>query len=325
LTTADYLVVMDFDGTVADTFKPGPGGLGVTEAYQNAVSELFGAQGPEVFDRVGGLQNRTPGELIQHMLSEGPFDNLVDSARAFHERHVHRLGNCVPAGKGLSLEWDDNAPAGAITELLVRLKLSYLMEQVGAQMDNGSCWPQQCSGLASFLDAISWLNRHHDVDILVAIISSGHEQFIRRTFCSWGLPVPPIMLSDDDLRGMGEIESHRRVKPSPFLMTLVHKQWARIRGLRLDQAVTEDMRSHTVMCGDDWRKDGGLAQNCGVPFLWFNPTGAKANDLPEPSVGFRCWTQPAGLLASPETEELLSQGGAFSDIVRQWQRQVVRV
>jgi hypothetical protein len=60
-----HLLVADFDGTVAATFADSPNGINVNVASDYAVSAVFGDNGMAAYHRIGGLQNREPGELVR--------------------------------------------------------------------------------------------------------------------------------------------------------------------------------------------------------------------------------------------------------------------
>ncbi len=113
----NHLVLFDFDKTLADTSKNDTGGIDVEEATGLAVEELFGGEGYEYFvSKLGGLQNREPGELVGLLLQELRFTE-VDLKSA--------------------------------TELFVQGKLSYLLESITPD------WPQLYPGVKDFFQDVS--------------------------------------------------------------------------------------------------------------------------------------------------------------------------
>ncbi len=103
-------LVMDFDGTMADTFQPSPNEIGVSEAYCLAVEALFGEDGRGAFCAVGGLKNRAPIELIDAL-----------------QKHGLTTGNLEDAA-----------------EKLVFAKMQVLLGEIG------SVWPLPCEGYKEF-------------------------------------------------------------------------------------------------------------------------------------------------------------------------------
>jgi FMN phosphatase YigB (HAD superfamily) len=212
-------LVLDFDGTIADTFQPSPNKIGVGEAYCLAVEKLFGKKdGKNAFYAVGGLQNRAPIELInvfrEYGLNTG---NLEDTA-----------------------------------EKLVSAKMEVLLGEISPN------WPLSCQGYKQFNSKINQL-RQDGVDLKLAILSSGHTEFIKKTFSVWeqywNTPIfwPDIIVSDDDLRNL-KMPVAQKVKPSSFLFDLVKEQMG---------------EGNYIYFGDDPEKDGRLALNSGIPFGWF--------------------------------------------------------
>ena len=255
------MIVADFDGTLADTFQPSPNGIGVTEAYKSAILSIFGNKGNDLYQQIGGLQNRAPGELIVALLTvaQGYKKEILANAKAFHEKQNGNLSGLVPKGKGSGLIWTDSSPESTLSEMLVLKKLQLLASEVSSQ------WPKPFPGVVSFLKQCEQCN------IKFAILSSGHQLFIEKVFRVWGIQ-HPIMVTDDDLRGKTPYLS----KPDAALMSLILKK------------VPED--TPVIYLGDDPVKDGGLAVNAGIPFGWFNPSQKKfSGALPKDTLQFQNW------------------------------------
>ena len=129
----NYLLGFDFDGTIAQTFEKSPKGIGVTEAYRLAISDIFGPEVLAIYDTQGGLKNSAPSELIHSLMGEGGNELLVRNAEQFFNTHKEELINLVPEGKGVPLEWTPAQQEKIMGELLVRQKLHYLMGEIGTQ------------------------------------------------------------------------------------------------------------------------------------------------------------------------------------------------
>lgn len=249
------LAAFDFDGTIADTFAKSPNGVDVVAAYEHALDTMFGKIG--VLESVGGLKNRAPTELVRDILQTQP-GLLAQGLRAY-ERHRERLASLMPKGKGIALTpLNGQNRVDLLGELLVRLKLELLLREVGP------AWPRPFDGVLELFRELNAADKN------IAIITSGHEPFIRKCFREWGVPCPTIVLSDDDLRPLpGSIEE--KSKPSRILIHYL---------LMMAHQARVSVRWHDVVYfGDDLRKDGGLARNAGLPFGWFNPARKEA-DIP---------------------------------------------
>lgn len=178
-----------------------------------------------------------------------------------YEIQRDRLAKLMPRGKGIPLvplhEADRLALLG---EMLVRLKLELLMDEVGPS------WPLPFAGALEFLEDL------RERDKTLAIISSGHDAFIRRCFGEWGARCPEIVLSDDDLRPLPD-PIEKKTKPNGLLIQYVIMM-ANMRGRKM---TARDL----VYFGDDIDKDGRLAANALVPFGHFCPGASE----PDPRIG----------------------------------------
>lgn len=250
-------IVVDFDGTVADTFQPSPNSIGVGEAYARAIEEIFGAEGVRAYNVLNGLQNRAPGELMRLLLRQNP--KLEKTVAAFFNAHDSK---------------DHEKVIAAATEIIVSVKMKILTREVDMS------WPLPCAGFQRLCETLLSL-RQEGVSVCLAILSSGHTPFIRRVFETWGrqweVCCPNVIISDDELRKL-PIPPDQKVKPHPFLFDMMEAQ------LGFD-------REGMVYCGDDPNKDGRLAMASGVPFWLFDPTGVKP--LPEgvrAAIRFQNWS-----------------------------------
>ena len=102
----NYLLGFDFDGTIAQTFEKSPKGIGVTEAYRLAISDIFGPEVLAIYDTQGGLKNSAPSELIHSLMGEGGNELLVRNAEQFFNTHKEELINLGPRGERCSFGMD---------------------------------------------------------------------------------------------------------------------------------------------------------------------------------------------------------------------------
>jgi len=262
------LVAFGFDNTAADTFDRSPNGIDVHIAYDRALETLFGET--ELLKVVGGLKNRAPTELVHDILRERP-PLMLAGLRAY-EAHRSRLSSQMPRGKGIPLSRIENGNhIDLFGELLVRLKLEILLAEIGPE------WPLPCEGVLEFMAELRARDKH------VAIISSGHDLFIRKCFSQWGSECPAIVLSDDDLRPQPGPMT-QKMKPSKLLINYVIMM-AHTRGISVSSA-------DIVYFGDDLNKDGGLARNASIPFGWYCPAGLPREKVSEPfEFVFSCWKE----------------------------------
>ena len=315
-----YLIVFDFDGTVADTFEPNPKGVGVDEAYRLAVWDIFGQAGIEMYDKAGGLQNRAPEEIVSLILAENK--QIIEQAEKCFDARNKTLRRLVPEGKGAPLEWisgDKNRLQKTIAEMLVLIKLSHLMDEIGTKFSDGTAWPKPCAGFLDFIRTIKDL-RLESFDIQSAIISSGHDEFIKKTFAVWGLEPPRIMVTDDDMRGRSyPIEFQKRVKPSPYLFDIIQSQWIADGILFSEYArhieLILESRKRMMYFGDDLNKDGGLAGSAGVPFGLFDPSQGACYKNGDSSFVFGDWKELAEFISRDEIKEIFSKGGSMAMVI----------
>jgi len=315
-----YLLVFDFDGTAFDTFEPNSKGIGVHEAYRLAVKDIFGEKGVQIYDDCGGLKNRAPEEIVYSILNEDK--TLLGQAESCFDSHCKTLRRLVPEGKGAPLEWvasDNGRLQKTIAEMLVLIKLSYLMDEIGSRLEDDCMWPRPCKGFIQLLNAVREL-RSEGIDVQCAIISSGHELFIRRTFESWGYDLPPIVLSDDDMRGKTyPVDFKQRVKPSPYLFDLVQAEWISEGILFSSYArhieMFRESRQRMIYFGDDLSKDGELAKNAGVPFGLFDPKQKIFERPDNQSFVFQDWGKVADFLRHEDIRERLRAGEVTASFI----------
>lgn len=262
------LFVFDYDKTLARTDLPSPHGLTVEKAYAIALDRIFGTTG--LLQELGGLRNRAPGEIAHAALLHGA---SLEHAIEYHLHHRVQLLGLVPHGKGVDLAHacDAHENDDFCAELLTRVKLLLLCDEVGTY----SCghWPAPCDGVPEFFRALG--------ERPAGIISSGHDAFIEKSFECWGIPCPRFRVTDDDFRG-NDLPLEEKTKPSPRLVTRLL--------YRVRKKAPEIDLGNVLYIGDDPHKDGKLAENAGIPFLWYNADGQPSrNGIPE----FRDWSELA--------------------------------
>ena len=229
------LLAMDFDGTVAQTFEKSPSGVGVHEAYDVAVELVFGIDGLTRYVKAGGLRNRAPIEVVNELAPDASIDEVE-----------------------------------ALTGSLTNAKLGVLMREVGTRFDDGCIWPRPTEGYFEICENISVAVDDAGAGFVdSAIISSGHEPFVVKTYRAWGIPEPEHIIGQDTTKKIGPelgLSSDRLVKPSIDLMGIAHRLWRQSYGLDFYAKLDERLRERTVYVGDDLAKDGGMAAASGVDF-----------------------------------------------------------
>ncbi len=76
------LAAADFDNTIAYTFERSPSVIDVEEAYELAISEMFGPDVVQTYKDAGGLKSRYPGEVIKQLAPDASDEevNLLTEA-----------------------------------------------------------------------------------------------------------------------------------------------------------------------------------------------------------------------------------------------------
>lgn len=311
-----YLLASDFDGTIARTFEKSPNGIGVKEAYLLSIKDVLGETGVGVYNRIGGLQNMAPAELVLAILAEGPKAELITNAKVFFGKASETLGGVVPQGKGVPLIWDESEPDKVVTEMLVREKLIYLLQQIGTRFPDGQAWPKPCEGFINFWKSIQELNFQEDIHLETAVISSGHDEFIKRTFQLWGLNQPDYLVTEDDIRGVRyPKEMTRRAKPGQLQLAMAHREWLKrqkLDGVHFRLETVRQTRERMMYFGDDTKKDGLLAKGAGIPFGLIKNGGAYSISPAERVITFGDWQNIAQALQ--DHSKLLREGRPLSEI-----------
>ncbi|MEK7518172.1 MAG: hypothetical protein AAB583_06545, partial [Patescibacteria group bacterium] len=262
--------VSDFDETLFHTTTvDSPGKMNVRRAYELAIADIFGEDGEYAFKEVTGLHGRTPSELVHDILEWGRNVNspLIKHAINFYLRERSNVAVFIPEAKNGSLIWNDQNPESTITQMLVGRKLSYLLDEIGQDW-TGEMWPRPTKGALEFIRSLVTL-RQEGLPLDFAVLSSGHELFIRKSFAVWDLPQPEILVTEDDIRPRKYPEEQEtKFKPGPFPIALVHFKWLRRQNVSSDNPsfMTDAMESKKrILCiGDDPRRDSGMAHRANL-------------------------------------------------------------
>jgi hypothetical protein len=262
--TSERLLVFDFDGTTHNTFEASPNGIGVNEAYDLAIKNVFGTQGTIIYDnKLGKLKNRAPTELVSNLMEKDGDGTLLRNARKFFEDNFLRLLKIMPENynQGSFVSDDLENLNSLLTWMLISDKCSHMLDQIGKNLSSGDMWPRPCKGFLEFYKFIE--NQDTDfVSINTAIVSSGHKEFIRRTFGVYGLKMPDYVVTDDEMRKI-RLPVLRKTKPAPYPFAVIHNQWVKDRNLSGQQRFD---KTGIIYFGDDSIKDGLLAHNCRITF-----------------------------------------------------------
>lgn len=280
-----YLLVFDFDNTIAQTFEPSPKGIGVKEAYAKTVEDIFGEKGLVTYQKLGGLQNRAPSELVHAILKADSTGELMKNASAFFMKEYDNLLRCVPKNHDGVLEWNILNPEKTLAEILVRQKLIILTDEIGTKFTDEQIWPRSCKGFIDFWKSIAVLDNKGEFGVTTAIVSSGHEKPIKKVFEEvFELHPPNILVTEDDIRWRKYPEDlSRRVKPGQLQLAIAHKEWLEKQGLLTDGhnhvEAARKTRARIVYFGDDPNKDGKMAKGADIMFgLFKEGQPFEAND-----------------------------------------------
>lgn len=163
----------------------------------------------------------------------------------------------------------------AKTEDLVQAKLALMVGQIGQRIGD-TFWPRLNPGFKSLWVSVARLG-----DITTGMISSGHEEFIRRSFEVHDLALPDLYVTDDLMRRLlPHLPGELCVKPSRLLLDTLHYQG--LERCNIASQVADDTeqlqstREQILYAGDDHKKDRMLAKNAGVSFVHVESTKSEA-------------------------------------------------
>ena len=147
-----YLILCDFDGTLFKTSDPSPTGMTVQKAYVQSLDDIFGKGTGELFFSGNGFNGEGPSQIIQTFLSttNGDFVHKMQNARRVCKEQNGHFPKIIPESQNGEIQWSDEKPELALTQMLIIRKLSYLMGEVGIPDRNGNSWPLPCEGVLNF-------------------------------------------------------------------------------------------------------------------------------------------------------------------------------
>lgn len=269
-----YLIGADFDETAFHTFSPSPNGMDVKRAYRLSLDDIFGENVGDWFFINIGLNNKTPSQVITDLLGreDGHKHRLMSNAWSFLEKQQGNFAALIPECADGSLSWNHDFPEITMTQMLVLQKLKYLMNEIGKQDKDGKMWPQPCKGFLEFMDVASQLKKE-GTPLDTAIISSGHEAFIKRVFGVWNISLPDVLVTEDDIRPREyPQEQERRFKPGVFPLALAHRKWIKQQKVASTLEEAQASKNRIFYIGDDPHKDAQMAERSRIKVGLFPST-----------------------------------------------------
>lgn len=266
-----YLIATDFDGTLFQTSEPSPKGMTVLKAYVQSLDDLFGEGFGKLFFSINEFNGESPSQIVQGVLNIQD-KQLVHNAKQMHEDHNGNFSTIIPESQDGTIPWNDENPQTALTSMLVIRKLGYLLQEIGTRDQHGNPWPLPCEGALDFLKTLEDL-KERGVPIDFAIISSGHESFIKKTLGVWDIPSPDILVTEDSVRTRAfPQEAERKFKPGVFPVALAHFIWLQNQGLTFSKEIGFDTRTRIMHIGDNPTKDLVMAQRAGIESNFLYPS-----------------------------------------------------
>lgn len=267
-----YLLIADFDGTLFKTSEPSPTGMTVQKAYTQSLDDIFGKGTGEWFFSTNGFQGEAPSQIVTTILSKTN-GSLINNARQLHKEKNGSFPRIIPESQDGKIQWHNEKPEKALTSMLIIQKLGYLLQEIGTYGQDGNPWPLPCEGVLDFSRSLRSL-REEKVPLDFAIISSGHESFIRKTLEVCNLLQPDILVTEDDLRlRKFPQEEEIKFKPGVFPVALAHFQWLKNQGISASKETGSDTRTRIMHIGDNPTKDLVMAEKAGIrPNLLFPVT-----------------------------------------------------
>lgn len=291
---ASFVLEVDFDETCFTTLISSGKGPEVHEAYEVSVEQVVGSEARQDFRGYGGLSNRAPLDVIIGLLSREP--RFIGAALDHAQEHFAHPTDISDMGLGLiarfanrgTVEYDD-LTIRAVTEMLVVRKKEHLIPQIS------EAWPKPVNGFDE--KWAEWHERKENderwKEVQLAIVSSGHTDFITKTLEVCGLSLPDVFMTDDEMRR----QVYPRTKPDPYALELVRNAWFNAYLISAEDRGSSDFveaaQNRQVYIGDDLEKDGKMAFNDGIHFIhhdgaadtWRN-IDAFVSDRIERRVGF---------------------------------------
>ena len=256
----------DFDGTAFLTNQDSPNGMNVLIAYEKAIETVFGSEALAEYREQGGLMNGDPNDVINGLWPLACRESMLTKAFSYYQRRKKEIDAAVG-----QLDWGHHFSAAV--ELLVFQKLALLVPEIGTRFPDGDLWPRPLPGFLGH-----WRSVSGNDEVVTAILSSGHDIFIQRTFEVHGLKQPDFMTTNDTFRKMKNPIS----KPNVACLNLAE----------FEANVLCGGVEAVAYFGDDPMKDGEMAKAAGWPFYLADPD-RKHPDHPERFVHWSEVTWPA--------------------------------
>lgn len=320
------MLLFDFDGTQFDTFASGPRGLGVREASYLAINDVLGESAALNYASRPELHNFAPTELVNLCRENGYREEIRKQAYNFYSSNKDSLSGLVPGGKGTALTWRQGENTGVISEMLVRQKLRYLLDQVGEKTTNGDLWPVPTRGFEDFWKNLISIQESIPgaFKVTTGIVSSGHETFIRKVFDKRQLKQPDIIVTEDDVRGRknppldNPREAIRRYKPGLLPIALGHREWLReqeMTGNNFSVSGAAQSRDRIIYFGDDLKKDGEMAFASRIFFGHYKYDAQSSLNSQSSHITFNDWGEIGKLLKT--RSGLLREGKSIGEVFSQ--------
>ncbi len=184
-----------------------------------------------------------------------------DSALTFFEESLGGLQNREPSELIHLLLGGDDRDA---LDKFISLKMDYFLPEISPS------WPRLSSGFKELWMEIA----EGTIPVETAIVSSGHDAFIKKVFETNGLPTPKILITSDTTKNLGEPNGRRPLhKPHPHALARAHyglikdtmwgdyKTWMTAEGRYTGRNL---WKGNIMYVGDDPSKDLVLAGNARI-------------------------------------------------------------
>ncbi len=263
-----YMLAYDFDEFCFTASISSGRGPEVHEAYSIAVRTVLGGSAEQDFTGYGGLSNRAPLDVIQGLLTTDV--GLVHTALDHAKEHFANTEDRSDIGLDIISRFADRSEVEpdeltirAITEMLVIRKKEVLLPQIN------SAWPVALDGFVEHWTSLYEMKAGDWENVHTAIVSSGHTDFIQKTLEVSGLPQPDVYMTDDEMRR----QVTPRTKPDPFALQLARNAWFNAYAIPVGmrtEAFLEKAKYKQLYGGDDLVKDGQMAANDGIGFVYYD-------------------------------------------------------
>jgi len=258
-----YLIASDFDDTLFRTSKPSPTGITIQKAYVQGFDDIFGEGTGEWFFSRNGFHGESPSQIIKTFLITTNGRHAKNATHTYQEQNGN-FPRIIPESRDGTIYWDKENPQTTLTSMLVISKLGYLLQEIGTRDQHGNPWPLPCEGVLDFFRALGDF-KEKGVPIDFAIISSGHEAFIRKALEVWNIPQPNILVTEDDVRvRQFPQDAENKFKPGVFPVALAHFKWLKDQRIPVSKETGSETRTRIMHIGDNHTKDLVMAHRSGI-------------------------------------------------------------